>query len=96
MKNPAEILVRPLLTEKSHLLGEAGNIVVFEVAVDANKIEIRRAFEALYGAKVEEVRTMNIKGKMRRVGRQVGKKSDRKKAVIQLRPGEKAPDFVEG
>lgn len=96
MKNPAEILLRPLLTEKSHLLGEGGNIVVFEVATNANKIEIRRAFESIYKSKVEEVRTMNVKGKMRRVGRLVGRKPARKKAIIQLRAGEKAPDFVEG
>jgi len=96
MKSPSEILLRPLLTEKSHLLAEGGNIVVFEVAPSANKIEIRRAFESIYKSKVEEVRTMNVRGKMRRMGRVVGYKSDRKKAVIQLRAGEKAPDFVEG
>ncbi len=96
MKNPADILLRPLLTEKTHLLGEAGNIVVFEVAPGANKIEIRRAFEAIYKSKVEEVRTIRVKGKLRRMGRITGWKSDRKKAIIQLRPGQKAPDFVEG
>ena len=96
MKNPGDILIRPMLTEKSHLLAEAGNIVVFEVASNANKIEIRRAFESIYKSKVEEVRTMIVKGKLRRMGRLVGRKSDRKKAIIQLRAGEKAPDFVEG
>jgi large subunit ribosomal protein L23 len=96
MKNPADVLIRPMMTEKSHLLAEGAPIVVFEVARDANKIEIRRAFETIYKSKVEDVRTMNIDGKMRRMGKHMGRKSAWKKAVIQLRAGEKVPDFVEG
>lgn len=94
MKHAAEILLRPLLSEKSHLLGEAGNVVLFEVAKGSNKIEIRKAFETIYGSKVEEVRTINVKGKQRAGGR--GRTTARKKAIIKLRAGEKAPDFVEG
>ena len=91
-----EVIRRPLVTEKTTTLREDGRTVVFEVARDANKVEIRRAVEQLLGAKVSEVRTANAHGKMKRQGRFVGRRSDWKKAYVKLREGAKLPDFLEG
>jgi large subunit ribosomal protein L23 len=90
------VIRRPLVTEKTTTLREDGRTVVFEVARDANKIEIKQAVEKLLGAKVAAVRTANAFGKLKRQGRFVGRRSDWKKAYIRLRDGEKLPDFLEG
>ena len=68
---------------------------MFEVARDANKIDIKRAVEKLLGAKVADVRTAIAHGKMKRQGQFVGRRSDWKKAYVMLREGEKLPDFLE-
>ena len=73
-----------------------GKTVVFEVSKDANKIDIKRAIEKLLGAKVADVRTSITRGKLKRQGRFVGRRSDWKKAYVTLRAGEKLPDFLEG
>jgi large subunit ribosomal protein L23 len=91
-----EVIRRPLVTEKTTNMREHGRTVVFEVARDANKVEIRRAVEQLLGAKVSEVRTANAHGKMKRQGRFVGRRADWKKAYVKLREGAKLPDFLEG
>jgi len=91
-----DVIRRPLITEKTTILREDGRTVVFEVARDANKIQIRQAVEKLLGAKVSEVRTANAQGKVKRQGRFVGRRSDWKKAYVKLRAGEKLPDFLEG
>jgi len=91
-----DVIRRPIVTEKTTILREDGRTVVFQVARDANKVEIRRAVEQLLGAKVAEVRTANAHGKVKRQGRFVGRRSDWKKAYIKLRQGEKLPDFLEG
>ena len=91
-----EVIRRPLITEKTTVLREAGNSIVFEVARNANKIDVKRAIEKLLGAKVAEVRTSITRGKLKRQGRFVGRRSDWKKAYVTLRPGEKLPDFLEG
>jgi large subunit ribosomal protein L23 len=91
-----DVIRRPLVTEKTTLLREDGRTVVFEVARDANKIDIRRAVEQLLGAKVADVRTAQAHGKMKRQGRFVGRRSDWKKAYVVLREGEKLPEFLEG
>jgi large subunit ribosomal protein L23 len=91
-----EVIRRPLVTEKTTTLREDGRTVVFEVARDANKVEIRRAVEQLLGAKVSEVRTANAHGKVKRQGRFVGRRADWKKAYVRLREGAKLPDFLEG
>jgi large subunit ribosomal protein L23 len=91
-----EVIRRPLITEKTTTLREDGRTVVFEVARDANKIEIKQAVEKLLGAKVSGVRTANAHGKEKRQGRFVGRRSDWKKAYVKLRDGEKLPDFLEG
>jgi large subunit ribosomal protein L23 len=91
-----DVLRRPLITEKTTILREDGRTVVFEVARDANKIEIKQAVEKLLGAKVSDVRTANAHGKMKRQGKFVGRRSDWKKAYVKLREGEKLPEFLEG
>jgi large subunit ribosomal protein L23 len=91
-----DIIRRPLVTEKTTLLREDGRTVVFVVARDANKIDVKRAVEKLLGAKVDGVRTANTQGKLKRQGRFVGRRSDWKKAYVTLKDGQKLPDFLEG
>jgi large subunit ribosomal protein L23 len=95
VKDPREVVRRPLITEKSTLEREGSNIVTFDVAPGANKIEIKAAVEALFDVKVLEVRTSRVRGKRRRVGRHVGRRADWKKARVVLRQGD-AIEFFEG
>jgi large subunit ribosomal protein L23 len=90
------IIRRPLITEKTTILREDGRTIVFEVARDANKIDVRRAVEHLLGAKVSSVRTSLAHGKVKRQGRFSGRRSDWKKAYVKLREGEALPDFLQG
>jgi large subunit ribosomal protein L23 len=87
MKDATEILVRPLLTEKSTDLQRL-NKYTFEVAKDANKIEIRRAVEELGKCEVTSVNTLNVKGKVRRTRRGKGKTPDWKKAIVTIKEGQ--------
>ena len=80
-----DVIRRPLVTEKTTVLREDGRTIVFEVARDANKIDIKRAVEQLLGAKVADVRTAITHGKLKRQGRFVGRRSDWKKAYVTLR-----------
>jgi len=91
-----DVIRRPLVTEKTTQLREDGRTVVFEVARDANKIDVKRAIEKLLGAKVDGVRTANTQGKLKRQGRFVGRRSDWKKAYVTLKAGQKLPEFLEG
>jgi large subunit ribosomal protein L23 len=91
-----DVIRRPLITEKTTILREDGRTVVFQVAADANKIEIKRAVEKLLGSKVASVRTSLAHGKIKRQGRFAGRRSDWKKAYVRLRDGEKLPEFLEG
>ena len=91
-----DIIRRPLITEKSTRLKDDKGIVAFEVARNANKIEIKRAVEAQFGVKVSEVRVAGMHGKKRRQGRFVGRQPDWKKAYVRLVPGEKPIEFFEG
>jgi len=91
-----EIIRRPLVTEKTSILREDGKTLVFQVARDANKIQIRHAVEQLLGAKVESVRTALMHGKFKRQGRYAGQRPDWKKAYVTLRDGQKIPEFLEG
>ncbi len=95
MKNIYSIVKKPLFTEKGGSLKEAQNKVLVEVARDANKIEIKKAIEEIFKVKVAKVATINEQGKMKRYGKSLGKTSDRKKAIITLKQGEKL-DFIEG
>ena len=94
--NANQIIRRPLVTEKSTILREEGNVLAFEVDPNANKIQVKSAVEELFKVKVEEVRLFNVRGKMKRMGRFVGKRRDWRKAYVRLKKGEKAPEFVEG
>jgi large subunit ribosomal protein L23 len=91
-----DVIRRPLITEKTSLLREDGRTIVFQVAPDANKIEIKRAIEQLLGAKVATIRTSIAHGKIKRQGRYAGRRPDWKKAYVTLRQGEKMPEFLEG
>jgi large subunit ribosomal protein L23 len=93
---PQDVIRRPLITEKSTELRDEKNIVAFEVARAANKIEIKRAIEAQFQRKVAEVRIANQHGKTRRQGRFVGRRPDWKKAYVRLAEGEKPIEFFEG
>src|SRR5687767_14628543 len=95
--NANQVIRRPLVTEKSTLQRETGaNVIAFEVAPGANKIQVKKAVEELFKVKVEEVRLFNVRGKMKRMGRWAGKRRDWRKAYVRLKAGEKAPEFVEG
>ena len=91
-----EVIRRPLITEKTTVIRDEDRTIVFQVAMDANKIDIRRAVEKLLGAKVQSVRTSLAHGKMKRQGKFIGRRSDWKKAYVKLREGEKLPDFLQG
>ncbi len=95
MKDLHNILFRPHITEKSTIQKEENNELAFSVNPKANKIEIRRAVEKAFNVKVLDVRTMNMEGKKKRMGRFTGKKADWKKALVTLAPGEHV-DFFEG
>ena len=90
------VIRRPLITEKATRLKEASNTVCFEVDRNANKIQIARAVTALFGVKVAEVRVANRQGKLKRMGRFVGRRKDWKKAYVRLAAGEKPIEFFEG
>jgi large subunit ribosomal protein L23 len=98
MRDAREVIVRPVVTERSMELssGEAGDPqYAFIVARDANKLEIKHAVEKLFGVSVAKVRTMNYRGKARRVGRHLGKRPAYKKAIVRLADGESI-DVYEG
>ncbi|MDO8835980.1 MAG: 50S ribosomal protein L23 [Vicinamibacterales bacterium] len=94
--NVTDVIRRPLITEKTSILREDGHTIVFDVARDANKIDVKRAVEQLFGAKVASVRTALAHGKVKRQGRFAGRRSDWKKAYVRLRDGEKLPEFLAG
>ena len=91
-----DVIRRPLITEKTTVIRDKDGTIVFQVAMDANKIDIKRAVEQLLGSKVASVRTSLAHGKMKRQGRHVGRRSDWKKAYVKLREGEKLPEFLQG
>jgi large subunit ribosomal protein L23 len=93
--NQYDIVLRPIITEKSSAAKETGNQYVFEVARDANKIEIAKAVERLFKVKVVAVRVMNMEGKKRRLGKNTGKRSDWRKAIVKIGPKDKI-SFFEG
>ncbi|WP_319573842.1 50S ribosomal protein L23 [uncultured Desulfobacter sp.] len=90
-----DILRGPVVTEKSTLQRESFNQVTLKVAKDANRVEIKNAVEKAFNAKVKQVRTVQVKGKIKQRGRIIGKKKDWKKAVVTLMPGQRI-DFFEG
>ena len=94
MMEARDILLRPLVTEKSTALLEEGKYV-FEVAKAANKVQIAQAVAEIFNVKVVVVNTINVTGKVKRVGRNVGRRRSYKKAIVTLAPGETI-QFFEG
>lgn len=90
------VIRRPLVTEKTSNARALAEILVFEVAPEATKIEVKKAVQALFGAKVASVKTQIMHGKFKRQGRFEGQRSDWKKAWVRLKAGEKVPEFMEG
>ncbi len=95
MRDPYTIIKKPLFTEKGTMLKENENKLLVEVTLDANKIDIKKAFEEIFKVKVDKVATISKPGKWRRYGRSLGKTPKRKKALVTLKKGEKL-DFIEG
>ena len=95
MKLAQDIIIKPLITEQS-MMGVAFKKYTFKVASDANKIEIAKAVEELFGVKVAKVNTINVSGKMRRYGRFEGYKASWKKAVVTLTEDSKTIEFFDG
>ena len=87
MKTSYDIIKRPIITEKSALLAEKA-VYTFEVAKDANKVEIKKAIEEIFGVKVVAIRTVNVHRKPKRMSRYEGFKSAYKKAIVRLEPGQ--------
>ena len=95
MKGPQDIIIAPLISEKGTALAESANQFLFKVRPNANKIEVKHAVETLFKVKVLDVRMAHYLGKMRRVGRSMGRRSDWKKAYVTLKEGDKI-DFFGG
>ncbi|HMF47330.1 MAG TPA: 50S ribosomal protein L23 [Candidatus Saccharimonadales bacterium] len=95
MKGPQDIIQAPLISEKGTALTETVNQVLFKVRPDANKIEVKHAVETLFKVKVEQVRMARYLGKMRRVGKNIGRRPTWKKAYVTLKEGDKI-DFFGG
>ena len=91
--DPRSIIRKVLITEKGTVLREVHQQYLFEVARGANKIEIKRAVEAVFNVKVDTVQTMQMRGKTKRQGRWVGRRNDWKKAIVTLKPDQKIELF---
>ena len=95
MKGRRDIIQAPLISEKGTALAESANQFLFRVRPEANKIEVKLAVEALFKVKVVDVRMARYLGKVRRIGRSMGRRSDWKKAYVTLKEGDKI-DFFGG
>jgi len=95
MSNLYHVIIKPIVTEKGVAKKDAERTLCFQVAVDANKTQIKNAIQSMFKIKVEEVRTSTTAGKLRRRGRSSGYRSDWKKAYVRLKAGEKMPEYAE-
>ncbi len=93
--NLFDVVIRPVVTEKAVVKKDDERTLCFEVAALATKTEVKQAVEKLFKVKVEEVRTANFEGKLRRRGRFAGYRSDWKKAYVRLKDGQKMPEYAE-
>jgi len=93
MKHPREIIIAPLFTEKTSAAREVKNAYTFQVSMNANKIEIKRAIEKIFEVDVESVNTIKYKGKPKRMGRFEGYQPDWKKAIVTVKQGQTIADF---
>ena len=95
MKTAYDIIIKPIITEQSMEATEEKKYV-FQVAIDANKIEIKKAIEEIFGVKVEKVNTIRMDGKEKRMGVHVGRRASWKKAMVKLTADSKTIEFFEG
>ena len=95
MKTAYDIIIKPIITEQSMEATEEKKYV-FQVAVDANKIEIKKAVEEIFGVKVEKVNTIRMDGKEKRMGVHIGRRASWKKAMVKLTADSKTIEFFEG
>jgi large subunit ribosomal protein L23 len=95
MKSAYQIIRRPVITEKGLAAKEAEATLVFEVAAQATKTEVKEAVQTIFKVKVSSVRTANFPGKERRRGKFTGYRPDWKKAYVKLKAGEKMPDYAQ-
>ncbi len=95
MRDARDVIIRPVVTERSTIMADEQDAFTFIVAEDANKIDIKRAVEQLFDVKVRSVNTMRYRGKWRRVGRNYGRRPSFKKAIVKLADGERI-DVYEG
>ena len=95
MKTAYDIIIKPIITEQSMEATEEKKYV-FQVAIDANKIEIKKAIEEIFGVKVEKVNTIRMEGKEKRKGRFIGRRANWKKAMVKLTADSKTIEFFEG
>ena len=93
MKNPRDIILSPVVSEKSYDLIEDRNTYTFEIDPRANKTEVKQAIETIFGVKVSRVNTQNRKGKLKRTGWVKGKRPDRKRALVTLADGDEIDIF---
>jgi large subunit ribosomal protein L23 len=91
-----EIIIEPLITEKSTLLKEQQKVYCFLVRREASKVDVKSAVEAIFKVDVEKVRLANFKGKIKKLGRNIGKRPDWKKAWVTLKPASKTIEYFEG
>jgi large subunit ribosomal protein L23 len=95
MKTPYDVILKPVITEKS-MDDAQERKYTFKVAKDANKTEIKIALEEIFDIEIAKVNVMNVKGKVKRQGRYVGKTADSKKAIVTLKEGSKEIEFFQG
>lgn len=95
MKTPYEVILEPVITEKS-MDDAADRKYTFLVAKDANKTEIKLALEEIFGIEVAKVNVMNVRGKKKRMGRNVGMTASKKKAIVKLTESSKEIEFFQG
>ena len=95
MNKARDIIIRPIITEKSMKIMDAENKITFEVAKGSNKTEIKPAVQEIFNVKVEKVNVVNCKPKTKRMGKYVGKTNKRKKAIVKLAEGNEINLFGE-
>ena len=95
MKTPYDVILKPVITEKS-MDDAAERKYTFKVDPDANKTEVKLALEEIFGIEIAKVNIMNVKGKVKRMGRTVGRTPDSKKAIVTLKEGSKEIEFFQG
>ena len=94
MRSPYDVILKPVITEKS-MMDAQEKKYTFKVAVDANKTEVKAALEEIFGVQIKKVNIMNVKGKLKRMGRNVGRRAASRKAIVTLAEGSKEIEFFQ-